>query len=280
MFDSLEVCINAWKHAGNHGSQEARIERNLRWMRYYAYVYERQRDAETSIDPHAADIVDTLFRRGLLTPESSVLDIGSGTGAYALAFASRCAEVTALDMEPTSLAILREHAAQLSLNNITCQEGMWETYQPNRTFSVVFSSMCPAICDYEELCRMESFSGHACGIIAVTRGSFDLHRKRLMELLNVRSPVGMTTEALWYYESLYLAGKQPNVRSWSNRYAYDTPVEEACRINEIYFEIFGIPAEESRPIIKNYFESKAECGLVADETHLNTAFISWLVSSK
>lgn len=277
MFDSLDACVDAWKHAGNHGSKEERIERNLRWMRYYAYVYEHQRDTEASVDPHAADIVDTLFQQGHLTPESSVLDIGSGTGAYALAFASRCAEVTALDMEPTSLAILQEHAAQLGLNNITCQEGMWETCQPNRTFSFVFSSMCPAICDYDELCRMESFSERACGIIAVTRGSYDPHRKRLMELLNVHSPAGMTTEALWYYESLYLAGKQPNVRSWSNQYAYDTPIEEACRRNEVYFEIFGIPAEQSRPLLQQYFASQAKDGLVPDETRLNAALISWSV---
>lgn len=277
MFDSLDACIDAWARAGNHGCKKERIERNLRWMRYYAYVYDQQKDTKASVDPHAADVVDSLFRQGYLTPESSVLDIGSGTGAYALAFASRCAEVTALDMEPTSLAILQEHAAQLGLNNITCQEGMWETCQPNRTFSIVFSSMCPAICDYEELCRMESFSERACGIIAVTRGSYDLHRKRLMELLNVRSPAGMTTEALWYYESLYLAGKQPNVRSWSNQYAYDTPIEEACRRNEVYFEIFGIPAEQSRPLLQQYFMSQAKDGLVPDETRLNAALISWPV---
>lgn len=277
MFDSLDACIDAWKRAGNHGSKQERVERNLRWMRYYAYIYECQRDSEASVDSHAADVVDTLFQQGLLTPESSVLDIGSGTGAYALAFASRCAEVTALDMEPTSLAILQEHAAQLGLSNITCQEAMWETYRPDRTFSFVFTSMCPAICDYEELCRMESFSERACGIIAVTRGSYDLHRKRLMELLNVRSPAGMTTEALWYYESLYLAVKQPNVRSWSNQYAYDTPVEEACRRNEIYFEIFGIPAEQSRPLLQQYFTSHAKDGLVPDKTRLNAALISWSV---
>ena len=59
---------------------------------------------------------------------------------------------------------------------------------------------------------MESLSDHACGILAVTRGSYDLHRKRLMQLLDVHPAGGMTTEALWYYEALYLAGKQPEVR--------------------------------------------------------------------
>jgi len=277
MFDSLEVCINAWKHAGNHGCKQERIERNLRWMRYYAYLYERQLDLKASVDPHAVDVVETLFRQGLLTPESSVLDIGSGTGDYTLAFASRCAEVTALDMESSSLEILEEHAKQLHLKNVARQASMWENYQPNRTFSFVFTSMCPAICDYDELRKMESLSEHGCGIIAVTRGSYDLHRKRLMELLHVRPTTGMTTEALWYYETLYLAGRNSNVQSWSTQHQFSLSLEEACCRNEAYFEIFGIPAEKTRPILQEYFALQAMNGLVSDETRLNTALISWSV---
>jgi SAM-dependent methyltransferase len=277
MFDSLESCTDAWKRAGNHGGKQERIERNLRWMRYYAYVCEHQPHADASVDSHAANAVNTLFRQGFLTPQSAVLDIGSGTGTYALAFASRCAEVTALDMESSSLKMLGGHAAQLGLKNIICEESMWENYRPNRTFAFVFSSMCPAICDYDELLRMESLSECACGVIAVTRGSCDLHRKHLMELFHVRPTAGMTTEALWYYETLYLAGRQPNVQSWSAHYEYAAPVEEACRRNEVYFEIFGIPAEKSRPVLQEYFASQAAGGLVRDETHLNTALVSWQV---
>ena len=48
----------------------------------------------------------------------------------------------------------------------------------------------------------------ACCLIAVTRGSYDLHRKNLMELMGVRPGGGMTTEAIWYYEMLYLMGRQ------------------------------------------------------------------------
>lgn len=277
MFDSLEACAAAWKRAGNHGSKAERIERNLRWMRYYAQVYEQQHPYAASIDPHAATVVDALFRLGLLTSESTVLDIGSGTGSFTLALASRCAGVTALDMEPTSLAILQAQAVQHGFSNVHCQEGMWENYQPDRAFSFVFSSLCPAICDYDELLRMESLSSRGCGILAVTRGSYDLHRKRLMELLSVRSPAGMTTEALWYYESLYLAGKQPNVQCWSNTYAFETPIDELCRRNEVYFEIFGIPAEESRPILQTYYTARAKNGLVPDETRLNTGLVSWSI---
>ncbi len=277
MFDTLYACTEAWKRAGNHGEKAVRIARNLRWMRYYAQINNPTRPDEAEIDPHAAEVVELLFRQGLLTPESSVLDIGSGSGTYALTFAARGCEVTAMDMDPNALQILQAHAEQLHLDNVQCREQMWEDVLPEKRFSFVFTSMCPAICDYDELLRMQALSEHACGIIAVTRGSFDRHRKRLIELLDVHPTGGMTTEAFWYYESLYLSGKQPNVQSYSAHYEYEIPIEEACRRNETYFEIFGIPAQVSRPVLRDYFASQAKDGMVPDETQLNTALISWRV---
>jgi hypothetical protein len=117
--------------------------------------------------------------------------------------------------------------------------------------------MCPAICNFAELQKMESLSNHACGILAVTRGSYDLHRKRLMALLQVHPAGGMTTEALWYYEALYLAGKQPDVRCWSRHFTYTLPCRRCCCEMNATSEIFGIDATDSRPILTRYFQSVA-----------------------
>ena len=43
------------------------------------------------------------------------------------------------------------------------------------------------------------------------------------------------------------------------------------------FSFFGIPPEKSRPKLSEYFESIAVDGMVADETLLNTALITWRV---
>ena len=278
MFQTLEDCAAAWKAAGRHGTREERIARNLLWKRYYAGLACAQSGESAAISPRAIETVDRLFREGLLTPESTVLDIGSGTGDFAFAFAARCAHVTALDMDAASLAVLAADAAQLSLGNITCETAMWESYAPQRQFSFVFSSMCPAICDYDELMKIESLSSHGCGLVAVTRGSFDLHRKKLMQLLDVHPAGGMTTEALWYYEALYCAGRQPSIASRSFHAAYEISLESACQKSALYFTIFGISPETSLAVIRPYFESIASNGMVADETQLNTALISWVVS--
>ena len=206
-----------------------------------------------------------------------MLDIGSGTGAFAHAFAARGLSVTALEMDASSLAVCRAQAEALGLSGLQYENQMWETFAPQKQYSFVFSSMCPAICNYAELQRMESYASEACGIIAVTRGSYDLHRKRLMALLDVHPQGGMTTEALWYYEALYLAGRQPDVVNWSRRFAYEIPLEDALLRSERYFEIFGIQPEVSRPILVDYFAAEAKVGMVADETLLNTALITWRV---
>lgn len=276
MFDSLEACVSAWERAGGHGDLSARIERNARWIPYYAFLADGREEADAGIDPHASEVVQELFSRGLLRAGSSVLDIGSGTGSFALAFAARGLPVTALEMDARSLAVCRAQAERLGLSRIRYENQMWETFSPEEKHSFVFSSMCPAVCNYDELLRMESYAAEACGIIAVTRGSYDLHRKRLMELLRVR-PAGMTTEALWYYEALYLAGKQPEVRCWSRTFSYELPLSDAILRSERYFEIFGIAPEESRPILTDYFRAAAEDGMVPDETQLNTALITWRV---
>ncbi len=218
MFATLEECIAAWEQAGQHGDLRQRIERNARWIPYYAYLADQRGNNDAAIDPHAKEVVAHLFDRGLLTLESGVLDIGSGTGNFALAFAQRCKSVTALEMDAASQQVCQSQAKQLALTNIYALTEMWEACRLNQRFDFVFSSMCPAICNLTELQKMESLSNHACGILAVTRGSYDLHRKRLMALLQVHPAGGMTTEALWYYETLYLAGKQPDVRCWSRHF--------------------------------------------------------------
>lgn len=277
MPDSLESLIAAWEQAEHHGDVTARIARNERWIPYYSYLAQAQREREASIDPFAAAITERLFSRGLLRAGDSVLDIGSGTGAFAHAFAARGLFVTALEMEPTSLNISRMRAEKLGLSGIQYLEQMWETFMPQQQYDFVFASMCPAICNYDELMRMESCAAHACGIVAPAHDSPDPGRSRLMERLNVRPSGGMTPEMHWYDQALRLSGRTAEVLRWTRELEPAIPVQEAIQRSVSYFLSFGIPQEVSRPILTDYFASVAKDGMAFDETHLHTALIAWRV---
>ncbi len=63
-----------------------------------------------------------------LGPESTVLEIGTGTGAFARYAAARCRKVTALDVSATMLEYARGRAAAEDVRNVEFKSGSFLTF--------------------------------------------------------------------------------------------------------------------------------------------------------
>lgn len=71
-----------------------------------------------------------------------VLDLGTGTGAIALALASErpdC-EVTAVDVMPDAVALAQRNVARLGFPNVTVLQSSWFSALDNRTFGMIVSN--------------------------------------------------------------------------------------------------------------------------------------------
>jgi len=79
-------------------------------------------------DAASAEEVLFLTRLGL-TPESVVVDIGAGTGQFAIAVAPACARVVAVDVSPVMLNGLRAKLAQARLDNVEIVRAGFLTYE-------------------------------------------------------------------------------------------------------------------------------------------------------
>jgi ubiquinone/menaquinone biosynthesis C-methylase UbiE len=70
-----------------------------------------------------------VFEAHGLGATSALLDLGAGAGQFALAAASRFGHVTAVDVSPVMLAVLRERAAAAGLANLDCVRAGFLSYQ-------------------------------------------------------------------------------------------------------------------------------------------------------
>jgi cyclopropane fatty-acyl-phospholipid synthase-like methyltransferase len=72
---------------------------------------------------------ERILNRLGLGPESTVIDMGAGTGAFALHAAQRCKQVYAVDVSPAMLACCQAKAESAGLTNIQFCHGGFLTYE-------------------------------------------------------------------------------------------------------------------------------------------------------
>ncbi len=271
---TLESCEQLWDEVGQHGTPTERIERARAWLPYYSYISRPFKNAPFALPENDESFPSFLIREGLVRAGDRVLDIGAGLGGDSLRFAAHGAQVTALELSGDCLEVLRRRADRLGLNTIEAVQKPWEEFEPSDRFDVSCSSLCPAICNVEELRRMDGMTKRLCCLATVMRGSCDRHRKAMMAELGIR-PKGMVTELIHYFNALYLMGRQVNVRTRTVRSEYDIPREKLMEQYPIYFRIFGVPEEKSKAFLEDYLSRHAENGVLHEESVIHMALLWW-----
>ncbi len=88
-------------------------------------------------------------------PQSTLLDIGSGTGTFSIPLALLHVNVTAIDTSAKMLAILKEDAQNEGIEGfITTYQSDWDSFVLTRTYDIVLASMTPAIHDSATIDKM------------------------------------------------------------------------------------------------------------------------------
>ena len=78
--------------------------------------------------PDPAEDLEILAAHGL-DGDSAVVDLGAGSGQFALPAARRFAHVTAVDVSPAMIALLQENAAGAGLANLDCVRAGFLSYE-------------------------------------------------------------------------------------------------------------------------------------------------------
>lgn len=87
--------------------------------------------------------------RGATNRRSTMLDVGAGTGRFALALAPRVDQVVAVDASRAMLGVLRRTARQREITNVRCVEAPWQEAVVEPADVVVCSYVLPLIAEAE-----------------------------------------------------------------------------------------------------------------------------------
>ena len=100
------------RHAGRENLDELHVQR-----------YDAKMDADASAE------LRMLEEMGLVGPASTVVDLGAGTGQFALAAAGACQRVVAVDVSPVMLARLAEKAERAAVGNVELAPAGFLSYE-------------------------------------------------------------------------------------------------------------------------------------------------------
>lgn len=125
--------------------------------------------------PDTECLVEQALAR-LPSSPCSILDLGTGTGAIALALASERPDcsVTAVDLVPEAVALARRNAEHLNIQNITILQSRWFSALEGQQFAIILSN--PPYIDEQDphLAQGDVRFEPLSALVAAERGLADL----------------------------------------------------------------------------------------------------------
>ncbi len=221
-----------------------------------------------------ARIVRLLGRLGVDFRGRRLLDIGCGTGAYALTLADRAVSVLGVDSSAAMLKVFRRVRKERGIANAKCALSEWSRLPAARVrgkFDVALASMTAAVKTRSDVLKMEAAAGEACVYI----GWAGERRNPLMEKVYAahgvpyRAPEG-AERALRLLRAL---GRRPRTvyirESWTKE---GTP-EETLREIAVSMKVNG--AALRREWTEALLRARARGGKVRQRTSSRKAVIAW-----
>lgn len=217
-----------------------------------------------------------LAQEAPLGPDWTVLDIGCGTGGYSFAISQRVKHVVGIDVSPKMIALAKQRAQQLQIENVTFLCGDFTSLDFAHPFDLSFAHMSPAVSDAITLNKMLACSKGYCYLVKAVR-RIDSILDPLKTMCSIPLCPPFDEGLLYTFAILHQLGKLPQVTYRPNHWTDSRPVDLAgvWYLNRLraYREL---PAQLERQVL-DYLEKVSVNGIVEEDTKTIIATIMWRI---
>lgn len=228
----------------------------------------------------AEEMSQILSELGMLD-ELSVLDVGGGSGRYAIPFAKRAKKVTMTDISSNMLKFAKENAEKQNLHNLEYVKVDWASIDLdeigwNKKFDLVFASMCPAVRRKEGIDKMIAASKGYCNInqLVVTTDNLSEHIKNVIGEEQAYDPHNDRDSVECMFNILWLQGYDPEIRYIKRSKTKEYTVDEAITV---FSGRLAKKVQDKGMNINKIIEDYSKKGMISVNSVSNLALISWEV---
>ena len=227
---------------------------------------------------NSEEITRRLFYRGLLK-NKYVLDIGGGTGRYAIPFAEYAKKITVADVSLKMLEYARKNAESNGLNNLEYIQINWNDVDLlelgwKKKYDLVFSSMCEGTRSKEGLLKMSAASKGWCQVNQLIEMQDSLSQKLIkdlsMEIIHDVHNNREIPQAL--FNILWLEGYSPEIGYIKDFEQQYFTVDNAFKK---YSPHFNKICQKKNIDLKNLLEQYADKNRIHVERHTTLSVILW-----
>jgi len=259
-------------HHGKHLQQDRFSAFWERMALHYPLPFEEKTLSDT------LRVLSVVKRQGVDFSQAAVLDIGCGTGIYALPLAQEAARVTGVDDSAAMIQRMTDVMVPAGIQNVQPVKAAWKDLDISasgfeKAFDVAWISMSPAVKTIHDFEKMEKCARKWCVYIGWGRK----RKNQLMEEVFRMHGLayGPPPGAKAAYDLLVGSGRTPSLDYFETSWDWTGPAEDALEDVACFIEMQGGTA--NRELIQKTLERHEKDGRVSHTTHVEEGIMVWRI---